>query len=258
MKPPRSSSLRRVAALAWCLTPLATPAAAQTLGWHGGAEANGTFLFGSASDRLAALNLDGSRADSTLEVRGDVRFGYGDGVRDGADRVVTARSVGVSVGMDYLPFGRYSPFWLGSFESSLQARVADRFSGGVGTKWTIRRVGDNEASVSVAALVERTQPLAPDTGAALPVTWRNRWSLRVKLEHRLSSAVTISHTTFFQPTIDRIGRSTATTVTSLETKLTGKLGLTLTLRDNYDSEARSRGARSNSDGQLLVGLRAGG
>jgi hypothetical protein len=38
--------------------------------------------------------------------------------------------------------------------------------------------------------------------------------------------------------------------------LNSSLSLTVTLRDRYDTEAITRGAASNHDGQLLFGVRA--
>ena len=231
---------------------------AQQLGWHGRAQVSGTLLFGSSSDRLAVTHLDGARSDSLLELRADGRFSYGDGERGGGDRVVTARSVGLSGGADLLPFGRVSPFTLGAFESSLQSRIASRVSGGLGAKYTFRRVDDAEASVSLAALVERTRSLTSDSIPGSVVAWRNRWSLRFRVRQHLTPIVSVSHTTFYQPTIGRLNRFTVNTVTSLDTKLAAKLALSLSVEERYDSEARARGATSNSDGQLLLGVRVGG
>jgi hypothetical protein len=207
------------------------------------------------------MRLDGARADSVLELRADGRFSYGDGEPDGATRVVTARSLGVSAGVDLVPFGRVSPFTLASFESSLQARIASRVSAGVGTKYTFQRSGESEANISLAALAERTRPLRYDSAlpaARTAVAWRNRWSLHFRVRQRITPAVGISHTTFYQPAMDALSRFTVNSVTSLDTRLAAKLALTLSVEERYDSEARSRGARSDNDGQLLLGIRVGG
>jgi hypothetical protein len=49
---------------------------------------------------------------------------------------------------------------------------------------------------------------------------------------------------------------TLTSRTSLAYKMTTSLALQASFLDNYDSEARDRGARSNNDGELLFGLSA--
>jgi hypothetical protein len=65
-----------------------------------------------------------------------------------------------------------------------------------------------------------------------------------------------SHVTFYQPALGAIGnRYTVDATTSLEAALTSAFSLTSTLQHRYDSEARGRGAESNTDGQFLLGMR---
>ena len=84
-----------------------------------------------------------------------------------------------------------------------------------------------------------------------------RWSLRARTRQKLTDGVRFSHVTFYQPSVERLGRFTINSTTSLAANLTSAMALTITFQDTYDSEARSRGARSNNDGQLLFGIRAG-
>ena len=58
------------------------------------------------------------------------------------------------------------------------------------------------------------------------------------------------------PSADDFSRFTLNTTSVLGVHLNRTLALTVTVRDNYDSEAKRRGARSNTDGQFLLGLRA--
>jgi hypothetical protein len=157
--------------------------------------------------------------------------------------------------LDYRPYGRVSPFWFGATESSLQQRVARRWSSGGGAKLTLHRRDEDEASVSLAMLYERTRTLDPEPFAPALDT-RARWSLRARVRRRLAPAVYLSHVTFYQPTVGRLGRYTADSNTSIDVTLTEALALTATLRDRYDSEARRRGSVSNHDGQILFGLKA--
>ena len=240
---------------------LRADAHAQTLGWSGTVEASGNVLFGNASDRLVAGRLQIGRADSTIEVRSDLRFTYAQGENDDGDQRVKGRTAFASLGLDLHPFRRFSPFSFGSVESSLQQRIARRYSTGAGVKLTAHRDGDNELSVSLALLGERTRPrrapeAAPDDDPAAD-PWRTRWSLRPRVRWRLTNAMRVSHVTFYQPTVDRISRYTINATTSLVADLTSRLAITVTLHDTYDSEARARGARRNHDGQLVFGVRAG-
>ena len=66
----------------------------------------------------------------------------------------------------------------------------------------------------------------------------------------------LSHVTFYQPAVQALAdRFTVDATTAIEAALTSVLALTGTLRHRYDSEALGRGAESNTDGQILVGLR---
>jgi hypothetical protein len=249
----------RVTGAAWRVALLIicpAVAAAQEPGWSGAAEASANVLFGAARGRVVALKAGAERADSALEMNGDVLLTYADAIGDDDEtREVTARSLRLSLGADYRPFARWSPFWFGAVESSLQQRLDRRYSTGAGAKLTFYRRGDDEGSVSLAVLWERA--LARDPAPPVPrATTDARWSLRVRLERHLTDAMRFEHLTFYQPTVDEIAEYIAETTTSIVLAVNVRLAVTATLRDRYDSEARARGARSNHDGQLLFGARA--
>lgn len=87
------------------------------------------------------------------------------------------------------------------------------------------------------------------------LTSRSRWSLRFRTRHGFTPTLRFSHVTFYQPVVDHPGSYTIDTLTELQNNLWGAISATLTLHDRFDTEARSRGAPSNHDGQLLFGLR---
>ena len=238
------------------LLPVA--AQAQKLGWSGTIEASANILFGNVKDRLFSTRLQLGRADSTLEVRSDARLSYAQSTDDEGKRVVRGRTQLASLATDYRPFARYSPFWFGSVESSLQQRIERRYSTGAGAKLTFYRRRDSEASVSLAVLAERTAPRNDDASSVdtTRARWLNRWSLRGRVRRQLSRTARFTHTTFYQPALDQIARYTVNSTTTLSANVASKLALTFTFHDTYDSESRARGARSNNDGQLLFGLSA--
>ncbi|HEX6049426.1 MAG TPA: DUF481 domain-containing protein [Gemmatimonadaceae bacterium] len=244
-----------------CTVLVSADAHGQALGWSGTVEASGNVLFGNTRDRLVAGRLQLGRADSTLEVRSDLRLTYAQGENDAGRRRVKGRTSFASLGLDLHPFRRYSPFWFGSVESSLQQRIARRYSTGAGGKVTFHQRDENELSASLALLGERTRPRrAPDAPPEADPDWeewRTRWSLRPRVRWRLAETVKLSHVTFYQPAVARMSEFTINSTTSLAVDLTSSIALTVTLHDTYDSEARARGARVNNDGQLLFGLRAG-
>jgi hypothetical protein len=69
---------------------------------------------------------------------------------DRGEREVTARALRVSLGADYRPFERLSPFWFGSAESSLQQRLDRRYRTGAGAKRTFYREGEDDISAATA------------------------------------------------------------------------------------------------------------
>ncbi len=229
----------------------------QQAGWSGHIEANGNLLFGNASDQLVGSQVRIGRADSVVGIRTDARFTYGAARSDQGKRHVTARAALASLGIDYLPFHRYSPFAFGSIESSLQQQIARRIATGVGAKLTFHQQGDDETSISLAVLAEQTRPRQTASALdALATTWRGRWSLRARTRKQLTGALRLTHVTFYQPSIDRVARYTIESTTTLAMAMTEIIAFTATLHDTYDSEARGRGARSNNDGQILFGIRA--
>ena len=219
-------------------------------------EASGSLLFGNARDRLVAGRVQAGRADSTLEIRSDARLTYAEGADADGNRRVTGRTSFASLALDYAPFNRYSPFWFGSAETSLQQRIAHRFATGLGTKLTFYRRKESSASVSLALLAEHTRPLDRDDAAdTVSSEWRGRWSFRGRIRQKLNDAVSFTHTTFYQPDVTQADRFTVSSASTLAARVASKVSFTVTLNDAYDSEARSRGARKNNDGQLLFGVK---
>jgi hypothetical protein len=184
-----------------------------------------------------------------------VLLSYADSRTEDDAREVTARATRLSLGVDHRPFATVSPFWFGSVESSLQQRVDRRYSTGAGAKYTFFRENEDDVSASLALLWEHTRALDPEPPTPLNRT-QARWSLRVRARRQLTETTRLEHVTFYQPAVQRFGRYTAESTTSLAVTILTRVAVTATLRDRYDSEARSRGARSNHDGQLLFGARA--
>ena len=248
--------LRLFCAVVLQAIPRYTGAQAPELGdWNQTMEASANLLFGAAEGRVGALSAGANRADSTLELRADVRFSYADAKDNDGETSVTARTSRLSFGIDRHPFARISPFAFGSLESSLQQRVARRYAAGAGAKLTIIPPGDNKTDVSLALLWEQTNALhpAPDVD---PTVTLARWSLRARASRRLTNAISLDHATLWQPATDDLGRYTTETRTRLVITVNSSLSLTATLRDRYDSEAVSRGSASNHDGQVLFGVLA--
>jgi hypothetical protein len=236
------------------LATLAPPSWAQAPTWRGKAQANASILFGATEQQLLATRGEVSRADSIVEVATSVEFRYGESTDKDGLRGVYARSWTGTLAVDRHPYATISPFFFGTLESSLEHRLARRAAGGAGAKWTVRRSERGSASLSGALLVERSRPMASAERPAASARSVGRWSLRVKLDGKQDDRLSFSHVTFYQPVVDDASRYLVISTSQAAYSLTTALAVTLSLTERFDSEARGRGARSNHDGALLVGV----
>jgi hypothetical protein len=225
---------------------------AQGTGWHSVAEANASLLFGASSQTLTSFAGTLSHNSARFSADGGFKFRYGES--EDADRVkfVNARGWEATTSVDVLPEQRFSPFFFASTEASLEKRIQNRSAGGAGAKWVFARTNTGDASISLAVLGERTRSLA-DTGRT--TTGVARYSWRVKVGQKVADRVSFSHVTFYAPVVNAPGRYTITSTSVGAVALNKVMALTLTFTDNFDSEARARGAPSNNDGSLLFGVR---
>lgn len=241
--------------IAALLAAFPTAAGAQSkVGWHGETDASASLFFGNTQQWLVAGHSQLAFTDTALEVHGEVRTNYAETAVDSGGTIVSARAWFLTVGADLHPLHRWSPFVVGTIESTLQQRIDRRYSAGAGAKYLVSRKDGTGVSISAALLWERTRPLDDTTSALANDIVRG--SLQLKLVQKIDQRLHVSHSTFYQPSLRNPSRFTIASTTTLGFDLTHTLALTLSLQDNYDSEARTRGARSNNDGQLLFGLRA--
>lgn len=229
------------------------PGQQEGVGWDIEAEVSGSLFFGNTRQTLVTTRSRFSHADSTDRFSLGGRFTYGESSDEDDDPFVSKRSWNGSFNYDLLPFARWSYFLLGTAESSLEKRIDFRYNAGAGSKLTFVRTGTSLADISLALLGERTYfPSAlPDDDEALV-----RWSARGRYSREVNDRVRVSHETFYRPVVDAFDRFTITSTTSVAIRLARFANLSVSFLDNYDSEAKDRGARSNNDGQLVLGVLA--
>lgn len=189
--------------------------------------------------------------DSTLDVSFDAGFIYGETQLDDGP-TVTKRSWQGSLSADFLPFSRVTPFMLASIESSLEKRIVRRYSGGGGAKLVFVKRDGFSSDVSLALLAERSV-LAPSDSEQTESVYA-RYSARYRIERKLDDRVTATLVTFYRPEFKEFHRFTTTVNAAVTYRLVRALALKASFLDNYDSEARARGARSNNDGEVLFGF----
>ena len=233
-------------------TAFATPPLlAQDVGWSIENAISGSLFFGNTRQTLITTRSVVGHADSAFELKGSVRFTYGESSDENDDAFVSKRSWIGTLNYDHRPFARYSTFLISTLETSLEKRIDFRYDVGVGEKLTFVRTQTTRADVSVALLGERTY--LPDTSPDDTETLL-RWSVRGRYRRQMNDRVRVSHETFYAPVANDFERFTITSTTSIAIRLARYADLDVSFSDNYDSEARARGARSYNDGQLVLGI----
>ena len=245
------------------LAAAARPAAAQVAeagvpgedesAWASVVELAGSLFFGNEPQTVLTTRARTTHADSTYEFGADVRFVYGEAGTDG-ERTVSQRLWFGSVNLDLWPFASQSPFLLGTVESSLARRVDVRVSAGVGHKLTFVENARALANLSLAVLGERSR-LPTAEGGTLTESLA-RLSARVRLRRKVGTRAELGHETSFRPELEALQRFTFTNSSSASYRMNERLQMKLTYLDSYDSESRARGARSNYDGQVVLGVSA--
>jgi hypothetical protein len=231
----------------------ATAVAQQKLGWSSIVEANASLLFGASSQTLTAFTGAVSHAGEGFTADASLKFRYGESADAARDNFVSARGWMATASADVTPNARVVPFFFASTEASLEKRISNRSSGGVGAKWVFAKSNTGSASISLALLGEVTSALSDST---IPTKSVARWSWRVKTEHKVHDNLSFSHVTFYAPIADAPSQYTITSTSVGAYSFTQSMALTLTFTDNYDSQARIRGAPTNNDGSLLFGIRS--
>ncbi|HUF27210.1 MAG TPA: DUF481 domain-containing protein [Gemmatimonadaceae bacterium] len=218
------------------------------------AELNGSLVFGNTEQMLISMRTGIERRDSTVALRTEARFNYGESSTEDEPRSVHRRSWLGSINLDYRPFAAQVPFLLATVESSLEKRIDIRYSGGAGHKMNLVRTDRSTVDMSVALLAERTITHATTAAPAAGAETLARWSARFRAQHDFTENVTFRSETFYRPAVAELGSFTFSSTTSLGYRMNRFLQLRFSFQDHYDSEARTRGARTNNDGELLVGI----
>lgn len=225
----------------------------ETSPWSRAFEAQGSFFVGNNPQSIFTTRGRLSFTDSTLDSGVDLRFTYGETSKDG-DRQVQQRWWLATVNLDAYPHDRLSPFVLGTFESSLERRLLQRWNGGLGAKYTPLDGERTRVNLSLALLAERRVQL--NATNARVVDGLARYSARFRARRQLNGRASLQLETFFQPEVDDLQAYLYSSNATLQYRMNQVMQLQFSYRDSYDTGAELRGARSNYDGQLVVGVAA--
>jgi hypothetical protein len=217
-------------------------------------EIAGSIFFGNTRQTVASTRAQYERSDSGFTFRALARFNYGELTQDIGGTIVNKRSWETGANYDFHPYADFSPFIKALMESSFENKIERRYSAGAGSRYNVIRTTATDLIFSIAALAEHTTPLTLFGLPPAEATTLARGSSSLRLRRDFTPTVTFTSETAYQPALTVANDYTVTSVNSLKIKLARFAALTLTLRDNYDNRAVSRGARVNNDGELLVGL----
>jgi hypothetical protein len=228
-----------------------------TWAWERSLELAGNYLYGNNEQAVFSTRGSVARRNARWEMRLDGRFLVGASNRAG-DRVMDRRSWLIGANVDYRPNDLWSEFFLASAERSFELRVDHRVTAGAGVKYVIDCDTIYRLDMSVALLGEANalpQPVAGQPGAA-PIV-RNelaRLSGRLRYRNQFTDRLNFDVVTWYRPELAALDRFLASGTVGVQYQVNRIAGLRFSVQHDYDSLARSRGARSNQNGQVLVGV----
>lgn len=183
------------------------------LGFNG-ASGNSSFSILRTGARAKHLQTDVAEFETSVLVR------YGK-----SEERVIADDAKASLKLDLWPQDRISPFVFADVARDEIRRLDGRFSGGAGGKWTFWSASSGKASLSAAALYDyQNFKVAPGSGDPESESLA-RWSVRTKVEKKLSSGASFEQVAFYQPVWDGASDYVLDLTHSIATQVLGNLSL---------------------------------
>jgi len=218
----------------------------------------GNYLYGNNDQLLLSARAGISARDTLYGFRVESRYLIGVSGTNGVRRM-DRRSWLVAGSLDRRPEDRHSQFILASVEQSFELRINSRINAGAGYKYLIDCDTTYQLDAS-AAIVGEWSSLPPTTalgaGAGVQRSQLMRFSNRLRFRNQFTDKMNLDHVTLIRPQIDDWSNFLGSSQTSVGYLLSSRTSLRLTFQNDYDSQSRSRGARSNHNGQMLVGAAA--
>jgi hypothetical protein len=236
------------------LAALPAVLAGQPIGTKLQGELAGNVFFGNTRQLLTTSRLTYEKVDSAFQYRSEGRFNYGQTKNDSNVTEVSKRSWIATASGDLHPFADVVPFIQAALESSLEKKIDRRYSAGTGARYNFIRRPLIDVILSLGVLGERTRALDAPEGSDDIGVGRGLATLRIRRE--FSDRISFTSESGYQPALRAFDRYTFATDNSLRFKMSGRMSFAISLRDSYDSEATLRGARTNNDGEFVVGVLA--
>lgn len=185
------------------------------LGFNG-ASGNTSFSILRTGAKANYLRTDKAEFEASALVR------YGS-----SDEEVIADDAKFSLKLDLSPKGRWSPFLFADLARDGMRRLDARFNVGAGSKFTFWNGASGKASISAAALYDY-ENFAVDLGSGDPETESlGRWSMRTKVEKKLSAYSSFEQVVVYQPAFAHLGDYIFDMTNSVSTEVLSHVSLAL-------------------------------
>jgi len=179
-------------------------------------------------------------------------YTYGESTDVDGNSRVNKRSWDVGIDLNFNPERSVNAFVSSKIESAFEKKIDLRWSLGGGGRLQFWRSPAGGGEFSVAVVAERTTPRAEAEQATATVA---KWSNRVGFTREMAEGrITFTFDTTYAPEFKHLGTFTLGLRSALAFQLSEGLAFQISVMDAYDSQAESRGARTNNDGQLFFSV----
>jgi putative membrane protein len=222
--------------------------------WTVETELGASVFFGASDQTTVATELAATRESARFELETDVALLYGEATNEAGESSVNKRLWRAEANLDYQGFSWVNPYIFGSALSNLQKKIHRRYKVGSGAKLTLLDTEVSSLGLAAAVAVERT--IASD-GNGGEDEWLGRWTGAAKYRRSFSEDRAVFETSVdYNPKFQHLDNFTLEAESSLAFRLSSFLSLKLSVQDQYDNQAKERGASSNNEGQVLVSVLA--
>jgi hypothetical protein len=218
----------------------------------------GNYLYGNNDQLILSARAGISGRDTLFGYRIESRYLIGVSGANGVRRM-DRRSWLLTGNLDRRPEDRHSQFLLASVEQSLELRINNRVNAGAGYKYVIDCDTTYQLDASAAIVGEWSslpQAATVGTPAGTQRSQLLRFSNRLRYRNQFTDKMNLDHVTLIRPRVDDWSNFLGSSQTSIGYLLGSRTSLRLSFQNDYDSRSRARGARSNHNGQMLVGAAA--
>jgi len=222
--------------------------------WTIETEVGASIFFGATDQTTVAAELGMQRDSRLFELQNDLSFTYGEASDNDGGTTVNKRSWKAGANLDYRAFSWVNPYIFGSALSSLEKRIHRRYKAGTGAKLTALDSEVSRLDFALAILLEQTQSSEEGNGSG---EWLGRWTGAVQYRRSFSEERAVFEAGVdYNPKFQQLDNYTLEAEGSVAFRLSEVLGLKLSVQDNFDNQAKSRGAISSNDGRVLFSVLA--